>query len=158
MNNRAILETTLKRATEKCQDHGEKLTPKRSLILRTMIEAGSPLSAYDIINLMNSSHHALMPATSVYRILSFLESVDLVHKLSSENKYVACEHISCHHQHESPQFLICQKCNKVKEINISHSVIDEIKQHVKDSDYKLIDSVLEISCICKVCQMETNNT
>ena len=142
----------LERASEKCQNNGVKLTPKRSLILKTMIEAGTPLSAYDIINHLSIKHKSLMPATSVYRILAFLESVDLVHKLSSENKYVACEHISCQHEHESPQFLICQKCHNVKEVNISQSVIEEIKQHVKDSDYKLISSALEINCICNDCQ------
>ena len=147
------LKDTLKRASEKCIQFGQKLTAKRSLILKTMIQADTPLSAYDIINHISKEKKTLMPATSVYRILSFLESVNLVHKLASENKYVACEHISCEHKHESPQFLICQKCHKVKEVNISQSLIDEIKQHVKDSEYKLISSVLEINCICKECQV-----
>jgi len=153
MKNSSV-QSTLERASEKCINHGEKLTPKRSLILKTMIEADSPLSAYDIINNISTRNNTAMPATSVYRILAFLESLNLVHKLASENKYVPCEHIDCEDEHKSPQFLICQKCHKVKEVNILQSVMDEIKQHVKDSEYKLINSVLEINCICKDCQME----
>ena len=37
---------------------------------------------------------------SIYRILEFLESQQLVHKLKLTNRYVACVHITCNHEHE----------------------------------------------------------
>ena len=55
---------------------------------------------------------------SVYRILDFLIHEELVHKLETASLYIACAHIACDHQHETPQFLICDRCFTVKEIGI----------------------------------------
>ena len=92
-----------------------------------------------------------MPPMSVYRILEFLEAELLVHKLSSANKYVACSHIACDHAHEVPQFLICGKCQKVKEIAISKTVIDELDKQVVNAGYRLMNSQLELQCLCEHC-------
>ena len=90
-------------------------------------------------------------AMSVYRILKFLESEKLVHKLQSANKYVACEHISCNHAHGVPQFLICGNCSKVKEINIKPATIEELQTSVDEVGFQLINHQFEMNCLCADC-------
>ena len=89
--------------------------------------------------------------TTVYRILDFLASENLVHKLHVTNKYVACSHISCNHAHEVPQFLICDQCASVKEIGIKKSIIEELRQQVEDAAFFLQSPQLELHCLCQDC-------
>lgn len=141
----------LQQAAEKCRQTGSKLTDKRAQILDILVQSESPLSAYDIVDIYNRSADKSMPAMSAYRILDFLQSEELVHKLSSENKFIACSHIACDHAHQVPQFLICRKCHKVKEIAIQRSIIEELKQSIKSTGYHLNNSQLEFDCLCEEC-------
>ncbi len=146
MNN-VSTEQILNKAHLKCQQHGSKLTSKRQLVLTQLIETDKPLSAYEISDQINQNN-TKMPVMSIYRMLDFLASVNLVHKIESENKYIACKHIACDHDHHMPQFLICHKCLQVKEINLSPSVLEEITQL---KNFKLTNPVLEIKGECEQC-------
>ena len=147
----------LERAAEKCRESGSKLTEKRAKILQILLECQVPLSAYEIADNYKLVTTQSMPPMSVYRILDFLQSEKLVHKLASENKYVACSHIDCghDHEHEIPQFLICQKCQNVKEISVSRELIEGLQECVTESGYKLMTSQLELDCICDDCLKST---
>ena len=114
-------QNVLDKAQQKCVSTGAKLTSKRSRLLELLIDSDKPLSAYEVIDRYNQFSGQSMPPMSAYRILDFLISKQLVHKLSSENKYVACSHITCEHEHSVAQFLICRSCQKVKEIMIDAS-------------------------------------
>lgn len=139
------------KAQDICAHSGGRLTEKRKRILELLLLSRTPLSAYEVADAYNKDSDASMPTMSVYRILEFLESEQLVHKLSSANKYIACSHIACNHAHEIPQFLICGKCQSVKEIAISKSIIDELDQQVVRAGYKLVNSQLELQCLCGSC-------
>ncbi len=149
--NKQELANTLTKAEHMCAHSGGRLTEKRKRILEVLLSSLTPLSAYEVADVYNSTSESNMPPMSVYRILDFLESEQLVHKLSSANKYVACSHIACDHKHQIPQFLICSSCQNVKEIAISKSIIDELDQQVVDAGYKLMNSQLELQCLCERC-------
>ena len=139
------------KAQDICAHSGGRLTEKRKRILELLLKSEIPLSAYEIADSYNSSSETNIPAMSVYRILDFLEEEQLAHKLTSANKYVACSHIACDHAHEISQFLICGKCQNVKEIAISKTVIDELDKQVVKAGYKLMNSQLELQCLCEPC-------
>ncbi|HEY7773614.1 MAG TPA: transcriptional repressor [Marinagarivorans sp.] len=149
--NKQQLSKTMEKAHALCAHSGGRLTDKRKRILELLLLSNSPLSAYEVADLYNKGAEATMPAMSVYRILDFLESEQLVHKLSSANKYVACSHIACDHAHAVPQFLICNQCQSVKEIAISRRIIDELGEQVQGAGYKLLNSQLELQCLCEGC-------
>ncbi len=149
--NKQILNKVLQRAHEMCAHSGGRLTEKRKRILELLLQSSVPLSAYEVADVYNAQAEANMPAMSVYRILDFLESEQLVHKLSSANKYVACSHIACDHGHDVPQFLICGECQSVKEIAIPKSLISDIEKQVVEAGYYLTKSQLELQCVCANC-------
>lgn len=139
------------KAEDICAHSGGRLTEKRKRILELLLNSKTPLSAYEVADAYNQSSESSMPAMSVYRILDFLESELLAHKLSSANKYVACSHIACDHAHQVPQFLICSTCQSVKEIAISKKIIDELDSQVSNAGYTLMNSQLELQCLCEHC-------
>jgi Fur family zinc uptake transcriptional regulator len=150
------LNTILDKAQNICTHSGGRLTEKRKRILALMLLSKTPLSAYEVADNYNKDAESSMPAMSVYRILDFLESEQLVHKLSTANKYVACSHIDCSHSHQIPQFLICGKCQSVKEVAIAKRIIDELDQQVAGAGYKLVNSQLELQCLCDKCLQTTS--
>ncbi len=141
----------MQHAERHCKDHGTRLTDKRKQVLAGLVQSDVALSAYELIDVCKEKYGESIPAMSVYRILDFLETEKLVHKLNLANKYVACAHISCDHAHGVPQFLICGRCNKVKEISISQSTILELGESVKKAGYRLVSPQLELNCLCENC-------
>lgn len=149
--NTSGIDTVLSKALQLCATSGGRLTEKRKRILELLLRSETPLSAYEVADQYNNVSEHSMPAMSVYRILDFLVTEDLAHKLSSANKYVACSHIACSHAHEVPQFLICRTCHKVKEIGIKRSVIEQLSESVQSAGYTLVNSQLELDCLCEQC-------
>jgi len=138
-------------AEKQCARSGVRLTEKRKYILSGLLKSNRALSAYELIDYCKEAYDKPMPATSVYRILELLQEEDLVHKLNTANKYVACSHIACDHKHEIPQFLICDNCQTVEEIGISKSTISSIEKSANNVGFHLLSPQLEINSICFAC-------
>jgi len=149
--NKQQLDRVIDKAKAVCAQSGGRLTEKRRGILELLLVSSRPLSAYEITDAYNKGAEKPMPAMSVYRILEFLEAEELVHKLSSTSKYLACSHISCEHEHEISQFLICSKCQSAKEISISKEIINELGKLIGQAGYALSNPQLELKCLCKSC-------
>ena len=140
-------------AEHRCEDSGVKLTNRRRQVLNALLQEDRALSAYELMEVCNRESNEPMPAMSVYRILSFLEEQSLAHKLSSANKYVACSHITCAHQHyRRPQFLICNDCTKVQEVEVSSEALVAIEQVAETAGFHLESRQLELSGICNDCR------
>lgn len=148
------LQNILEHAERQCKTHGTRLTAKRKQILSSLLQRGRAMSAYEVIDFYKSKFGETIPAMSVYRILDFLQNENLVHKLTSANKYVACAHITCQNTHALSQFLICEKCLKVKEVSINHAMSVALKKNVKRAGFQLVSPQLEINCICDTCVRE----
>lgn len=146
------IEAIIAKAKRNCAEEGVKLTPKRENILMSIIAAGEAVSAYELAEVYRELYKQTIPAMSVYRILDFLVELSLVHKLTSANKYIACSHISCSHNHEIPQFLICEECQSVTEIGVKNNVIDELRSSVEKTGFKLTTRQLELQGVCSNCQ------
>ena len=146
------LEATLTKAKEICHSNDVKLTVKRENVLSALVQGEQAMSAYELAEKYRDLFNQSIPAMSVYRILDFLAELSLVHKLSSANKYIACSHISCNHEHQVPQFLICETCNSVTEVAVKSSVISELTASVAKTGFSLSTSQLELRGFCKSCQ------
>lgn len=144
----------LDHAEASCQSRGTRLTEKRKRILTGLLKSQKAQSAYELIEYIRNEFGESLPPTTVYRILDFLASENLVHKLHLANKYVACSHICCDHTHEVPQFLICDKCCNVKEIGVKKTLINTLKRNVEESGYLLKSPQLELHCLCQDCSLE----
>ncbi|MAR90304.1 MAG: Fur family transcriptional regulator [Pseudomonadota bacterium] len=145
------LQRALNQAEANCRAHGARLTAKRKHILQLLLQAETPLSAYELAQHYQAQFNDTIPAMSVYRMLDFLVAETLAHKLLSTNKYVACAHITCDHDHELPQFLICDQCQKVKEIGIDRGIMTALESSVNAGGYVLTRPQIELHCLCADC-------
>jgi len=138
-------------AKRECKAHGVRTTSKRINVFSLLLPSKKALSAYEIVELYKQTFNEPVPVVTVYRVLDFLERENLVHRLETANKFVACSHTSCDHQHPASQFLICKKCQKVKELSISQHKFDELKQTIEQAGFHLLNPQIEMNCICEAC-------
>ena len=130
---------------------GTKLTAKRSQVLEGLLVSKTAVSAYELTDLCrNTLGYDLLPM-SVYRILDFLASEGLVHRLKTTNKFIACSHISCDHEHQAWQFLICQSCDKVEEVDLEKSIVSKITDAIHEVGFRIAGSQLELEGVCADC-------
>lgn len=154
MNTAINPDYVINEAEQRCKEQGARLTEKRKQVLSGLLRSDAALSAYELVDYCRQEHGYSIPPMSVYRILDFLQEQHLVHKLNLANKYVACAHITCSHDHGVPQFLICGKCQRVEEISVAKSTINAIRRSVDVAGYQLVSPQLEINCLCGDCAVE----
>jgi len=134
-----------------CKARGKKLTPKRKLVLQTLLHANKALSAYELLDYCQTHFKQPMQAMTIYRILEFLEQEHFVHKLKVSNQYVVCSHILCEDEHGTPQFLICAKCNKINEQIIDPQMMTGLQSNAQQEGFTVVNPQIEINGICDQC-------
>ncbi len=139
-------------AEERCTKSGIRFTKRRKQVLSVLIKADAALSAYEIAEQCNTDSDTKMPAMSVYRILDLLQEQNLIHRLEIANKYVSCSHISCSHEHNKSQFLICGGCRHVEEIYLAPDAVDALQTAASSVGFSAISPQLEIKGWCAECQ------
>ena len=152
MNQSAATNKTLQNAELICRDAGVRLTVKRKRELALLLEAPSPVSAYELIDLYHARYSESLTAMSAYRMLNFLVEETLAHRLNSVNKYTACEHINCNHAHDLPQFLICDNCQSVSEAGIQKHTLEQLRADILKSGFSMRNQQLELHGLCSKCQ------
>jgi len=138
-------------AERKCNQNGVRLTAKRKTVLSGLLLSEKAMSAYELVDLCKTKFNEVIPPMSVYRILDFLQVQQFAHKLNLANKYVACCHIDCDHKHEVSKFLICEICQRVKEISLGKITKEELRQEPESAGFQLVSPQLEINCVCDDC-------
>lgn len=141
----------IQHAKRLCEKNNVKLTAKRETLLRIILENKAPLSAYELIDIAKEQYNFIISAMSIYRMLNVLELQNLIHRLKSTNKYMACAHITCKHEHNFPQFIICKQCGMVKEFDISESLLDNLKLSISSAGFSSKDMQLELESLCNNC-------
>jgi len=129
-----------------CRERGLRLTPLRRQVLELILAAGGPVKAYDLLDSLKTSHHSAAPPT-VYRALDFLLENHFIHRLETRNAYVSCFHPEASH---SGQFLICEQCDQVTEINAPEMTQGVLKA-AAEQGFKPSKEVVEVYGICRKC-------
>lgn len=146
------IQATLEKVCAVCKAQGEKLTPKRTSVLDVLLRADVPISAYELAERYQKQFGQALPMMSVYRMLKFLMEQELVHKLDTTNHYLVCSHLTCDHPHQPSQFLICDACHQVQEVEIDAEMLNSLIQNMQKVGFKLPSPNLELHGLCAPCQ------
>ncbi|HEY1076736.1 MAG TPA: Fur family transcriptional regulator [Fontimonas sp.] len=138
----------LRRAEQLCAKAGQRLTTARINAYAELLAQGRPLSAYELLALTEQREGRKLAPLTVYRQLDFLLRVGLVHKLSSAQAYVACQHLD--HPHDS-LYLVCSACGKADELE-SDSLAELLSKAAKSRGFKPDKPIVEIPGLCQGCR------
>ena len=125
----------------------QTLSKNQQLVFDIIVKAKEPLKAYSI--LYNVQKKGIKAPQQIYRALDKLIEIGKIHKIESRNAFVACKNVNCEIS-KATAFSICEKCEKVTEINIPK--LSKTLFSFKDNsgmNYKKYN--LELFGLCKKC-------
>lgn len=127
-------------------DFTSRLNPSERRILDLLGGVQKPLSAYDVIDAL-SGEKRLAPPT-VYRALQRLMDEGLVHRLESQNAYIACRH---HGPAHYAGFMICRACGATREF--SGAALESLLGQIARKNGFVAETIaLEAQGLCANCQ------
>ena len=141
------LERRLQAAAETCERHGAQLTELRRVVLSLVLEADGPLTAYQLLDRLKERRRTAVPPT-IYRGLDFLLKQGLIHKIERLNAFIPCADAG--HDHHDVQFLICQRCGTVAEIE-DRSVRQALAGAAARQGFRPHNAVVELNGTCAAC-------
>jgi len=134
-------------AEARCAATGERLTPARLAVYAELLACDQPVSAYELIALLERRQERKIAPLTVYRHLDFLMRIGIVHRLQSEQSYLPCDHPD--HPHDS-QFLLCSSCGHVDEVE-SRGVETMLSQIAGERGFRPDHAIVEIKGVCGAC-------
>lgn len=124
-----------------CEQRGWNVTAPRQEVIETLVKAGKPLTAYEIIDELGAK-----PPT-VYRALEFWVETGFVHKLDSKNAFVFCAET---HDHADALFLVCSECENVEEIH-DRKISNALETLAKHQHFHINRALTELHGTCSAC-------
>lgn len=137
----------LSKAKEYCEGKGARFTHLREKVYELLLNKEGSIGAYELLDELKLTEASAKPAT-VYRTLDFLLEFGLIHRLESTNAFVACHHFDCNHP---VQFLICDTCGLVKEIQ-SEGLKDKLDKQAHSVGFNVTKQTIEAHGTCASCQ------
>jgi len=128
-------------------ERGVTLTPIRRRVLEMILEAKRPLGAYALLTNLRTKAGSAMPPT-IYRALDFLIAQGFVHKIESNNTFVACNEVRRAH---SSHFVMCRMCGRTEEF-IDAPVAAKLRRRAATRGFKIERQVIELHGICADCR------
>lgn len=135
------------KARQHCESKGARFTSQREKVFSILLQRQYAVGAYDLLDELKQTEESAKPAT-VYRALEFLLDMGLIHKLESDNKFIACHHFGCNHP---VQFLICDECGNVQEIQ-SIGLHDKLDKQAQSVGFVVTRQTIEAHGRCERCQ------
>ena len=134
-----------------CTQRGERLTEIRRAAYTELLEAGQPVSAYELLQRLQSRLDKPLAPPTVYRPLEFLVQQGLAHRLESTHAFMACDHPADHHQ---ALYLVCTACGGAEEVR-APAVEGLIAQTASSHGFVLKRQVTEVQGLCGECTEQT---
>lgn len=128
-----------------------KLTKNQRLVFDALTSASCPLSAYTILDELRDQ--GFRAPLQVYRALEKLLELGIVHRLETQNAFVACNHPGSDTHEESDDavaFMICETCGTVAEI-ADKELANQLQGLAGTANFALNQSVIELRGKCVGC-------
>ncbi len=142
-----VTEFQLEKAAKACAGRGAQLTKLRRLVLKLILQAEGPTTAYQLLDRLRATHQGAAAPPTIYRALDFLMEQRLIHKIERLSAFIACSDAG--HPH-AVQFLICRKCGTVAEME-DRAAERALERAAQREGFDLENAVVEIEGTCAIC-------
>jgi len=112
---------------------GYRITMPRVQVIRALADTNKALSAYAIHEKIISGGGKI-DVVSVYRILSTLQEVGLIHHIGVVDGYFPCRISDC--QGQRTQVIVCEETSDVTELRLPHDIINMIERQAKENGFE----------------------
>ncbi len=126
-----------------------KLGKNEQIIIGAMSDAGTPLSAYQILDQEDVRAAGIKAPLTVYRALSRLIDAGRVHRIETLNAFVVCEHQAPHA--EPAVFMICEACKLTIEVE-TDGLNSALQAQAAEQGFEIARVNVEIAGACAACR------
>ncbi len=130
-----------------CQQRQQRFTALRKQVLTLVCQASQPAGAYQLLDALKACGYSSAPPT-VYRALDFLLAQGFVHRLASNNTYLACAHPDAAHQ---AVFLVCEQCGFTQEVH-TEGISRAVSEQAGDYRFDVRQVAVEATGLCRTCR------
>lgn len=134
-------------AADVLKDAGEQWTAMRETVFRALAAQATPVSAYDVAEIVGKMRDKRVAANSVYRILDLFVRTNLANRIESANAYLANTHPGCRHD---CIFLICDECGQADHFD-DDKITGALRDAGKQAGFNSVTPVVELRGICAQC-------
>lgn len=121
---------------------GYRITMPRVQVIRALADTTKALSAYAIHEkIINSG--GKIDVVSVYRILSTLQEVGLIHHIGIVDGYFPCRMTDCHGKRS--QVVVDEGTGDVTEFVLPDSIVEAIERQIQEAGYEAASIKVEIT-------------
>lgn len=142
------VESFLRQAELLCVSRKQRFTSLRRHVLELVCQYDQPVGAYTLLDDLRAEGRSAAPPT-VYRALDFLQQQGFVHRLATNNTYLACAHPEMDHE---GFFLVCSACGNTQEVH-THGVVKKVKTYATDFNFKIEHAAVEVTGLCRDCRI-----
>lgn len=136
------------RSLDRLRAEGFRITMPRILVIRALAESPRALSAYAIHERVQDAGGRI-DIVSVYRTLSTLVEMGLIHHVGVVDGYLACG-VDEHHGPAS-EHLVCRSCGKVTEIAVSAELVESAQRQSSAVGFRPQEMRIEVLGFCADC-------
>jgi len=139
-----VIAAGLARARAQC---GLRLTETREAVLQLILEAGRPLTAYELLDGLSIRTGRARNPPTIYRALEFLIGQGIVARVESRNAYTVCSHLGEAH---ACVFFLCTCCGEAQEVN-DPALESRLADMASELGFSTAQPVVEVSGLCRNC-------
>ena len=136
-------------AAERIRRGGLRVTSARMLVLRALRESDHPMAAAQVYAEVRKQGGQI-DMVSVYRALSILAALGLVHHVGSVDGYTACRIEGDHGQ--GTAHTVCNSCGAASERNLSPRALDVIWADAEAAMFHAETVRVEVLGLCHSCR------
>ena len=153
-NHETCIDQAITLARSVCEKNNYKLTALRQTILEIIWQDHKPIGAYSIIHILSELSAKQIAPPTVYRVLDFLISCGLIHKIASQNAFIGCSY--SHEEKNQCAIFICQCCNGALEV-ASRTINGAVRMVARTNQFVVNNCCMEFSGICIRCKLNPDN-
>lgn len=128
--------------------NAKNLNKNQKIVYDAIKKANKPIKAYKILSEVNKK--GLKAPPQIYRALTKLTELGIIHRIESRNAYVNCHDEKCKTSNQTV-FSICENCDEVSEI--LNTKLKKYLSNFRDNDGNNYSKFrLELFGNCKKCQ------
>lgn len=130
-------------AADEAQISGKSLTAIRKHVLNVLLDAGRPMTAYEVLDSLEGVGSVSPP--TAYRALDFLVSLGFVSRVESLNAYLALE---LGPSDVPLAFFVCETCGQAEEIAATDAIVSLIST-ADQKGFGVSHAALEVRGDCR---------
>jgi Fur family transcriptional regulator, zinc uptake regulator len=130
-----------------CKERAARFTLMRREVYTVMAERGTPLTAYDLMDILQQRLDRKLAPPTVYRALEFLLDQGFIHRIESTNAYLPCTQPG--EEHESIYFM-CKTCGATRELSDTR-VGELLFEDAREMGFFPLRHIIEVEGYCANC-------